>query len=491
MDNNHRANETLLDLSSIFWGFIDQWKAILLFSLIISLLITGIKYRYDSATYEAAVAAAEEAAVTVEQAEQRIAETLGALSSDDKAVVDFALGFNELIKDKYKYQSESPIMSIDPNHTEVLSITFRVNGDIDSSKRASLSDGYITTFNDESVLKVISESTAAKTAPDYIKELLSFSDPYEKLSHAPDVIISDDNTFNVFAIIPDGESADSFEKAITDVMKDRSNVLSKTIAPHTIETVSTGSSVSACNSVLAKQSDIYYSSSYLKSSLNAAIAEFTPEQAAAYSTVTQLQSVVNGADIAPETVIPEPAEPGISLKSTVLGFIAGILLYFFAFIVCMLFTEKIPSAGTAKKITRKRLLGECYQKAASSGLLSKLMHSQAVFDLRYRGKTNLEDQINEITHTLDAVSSREHIDSISVINTAENQNAFTNLIKAKAGSPLSVINWDDVNDEAVTDVSDAVISVSNDTPMKQLYSLVDLLDYYRINILGFIYMADR
>ena len=495
MDYNNRSNETLLDFSGIIWGFLEQWKAVLIFSLIISLLVTGLKYRHDIAEYNAAVTAAKENAITADQAEQRIQEILDSLSDEDRSVVNFALGFHSLISDKCKYQSESPIMSVDPNHTEVLSIIYRISGDIEPSLRSSLDDGYITAFNDYAALESVSEATSTKIAPDYIKELISFSDPYSELSKTPVSIIQDDNTFSVFVIIPEGESSDIIEGAITDIIKKKSRDLSVSIAPHTIEVVSTSSSKAVCNSVLAKQSDIYYSVSYLKSYLSTAVSEFNPQQSAAYNAVLQLQShiISNEDNIADSGLTPEPAKPEISRRVMAFGVILGILLYLFAFIMYLVFSEKIISANVAKKIIHKRLLGEYYQNNAEAGLLGKLLHSPAVSGFRYRDKNNLEEQAAAVSKALEVISSREDIDNILIVNTCSEQESFTDSIRKSCISDdisLSVLQQADFNDASIKNVNNAVISISYDTRIKQLYSLLDLLDYYRINILGFIYIAD-
>ena len=496
MDINNRANETLLDFSDIFWGFIDQWKAVILFSLIISIIVTGLKYKRDSDAYTAAITAAKENPITAEVAAQRINETLDALSDEDRSAVNFALGFYSLLSDKYKYQAESPIMSVDPNHTEILTITYRITGDIDPSLLTSLNEVYITAFNDHVALEAISDATSAKIAPDYIKELISFSDPYTALSQTPASIIQEDNTFTVYVIIPKNESSELIEGAITDVLKKKSHEYSASIAPHTIETVSVTSSATACNSVLTKQSDIYYSSSYLKSSLDGVVSGFNPQQSEAYNLILQLQSAINdnGGEAAGLSIVPEPAKPTLSKKAMVLGFVPGIFLYLFAFIICLIFSYKTGSAKIAKKITHKRLLGEFYQNTAETSILGKLLHSPTVFNLWHRGKTDLEKQAEEVSQSLDVIAAREGLENILIVNTYSGQDTFTDSIKKACSADdlsISVLQQDDINDEAFKDVTDAVLSVSTNTRVKNLYELIDLLNYYRINILGFIFTTDH
>lgn len=495
MDKNNRSNETLLDFSCIFWGFIDQWKAILFFSLIFSLLITGLKYRSDSLAYDAAVSASKESVITAEQAAKQIEDILGTLSNEDKAAVDYALGFHSLISDKYKYQTESPIMNIDHNHTEVLTITYRIEGDIDHSLRSTLNDGYITTFNDQSALETISEAVSKKIAPEYIKELISFSDPYAGLSQVPASIIQDDNSFNVFVIIPKNASPDLIETAVTDVIKKRCRDLSVSIVPHTIDTVSSGTSTSVCNGVQVKQSDVYYSISYLKGSLDTAISGLSPSQSAAYSTLIQLQNIINGnAEVMNNVTVADPIKPGVSKQFLFIGFILGILLYFFAFTIYLVLSSKIVSAKVAERVIHKRILGEYYNNVAKSSIISKLFHSPAIFNLRHRDMTDLEKQASEVSQSLDVISSREKISNIMLINTYSEQDTFTDSIKKACNSDgisLNVLQQTDINDEAFKDVSNAIISVSNNTRINKLYSVIDLLDYYHINILGFVYTASH
>lgn len=495
MNSSQRANEITLDFSCVLWDFISQWKAVFVFSLIVSILVTGFKYSQDSDAYELAVEAANETIASID-APRRIQETLDALSDDDRAAVEYALQFRRMLSDKRAYQAESPIMSLDSNHTEVVSLCFRVESMSDSSLRSSLSDGYISLFNDASALETISEATTSKIKPDFLKELLSFSDPYSALSYAPDGILKDDDTFNIFVIIPPGESADAISDAVSDVIRSRCSELSKTITPHTVRMISKTSSTTVCSSVLAKQSDVYYSISYLSGNLNVTISEMNAQQSAAYNSILQLQSVVlnpEAANAVAEAAIPD--KPAFSKRSMILGLGLGAIVYFFALILYTLLHENVLSSKIAAKVLHKRLIGECYVLRHEDTFLRKMFQSPAIFNYRYRDKTDPDKQSEVIAQSLEIVSAKEPLGKISLINTSDVQESFSELVLSACKENGLSLELVDCSRKAAAytlkGINNALISVNRNTSIKQLYSLIDLLDYYKIEILGFIYTADR
>lgn len=495
MDRSNCSNEVLLDFSCLFWDFITQWKAIIIFSLIISLLFTCIKYKRDSVAYEAAVSAANENNLTSEQLNQRIQDTLDALSPEDKAAVNYALGFYSLISDKQAYQRESPLMNVDPNHVDMISLGFKISGDLDQSLISSIDNGYLTVFNDTSALEDISNATTSEIEPDYIKEMIYYSDPSKDLSTSPDSII-EDNSFNIYVIIPPDEDSELIKNAVINTIKNKCNDLSKSVAPHSVSVISNTSSTTACSSIMSRQSDVYYSLAYMKSSLSSVLAELGNQQIAAYNTVLHLQSIATAKDDAQtEADTTVPVKPGISKRALLVGFGLGIIFYLFIFIIYTLLRDKVASSIIAKKLLHQRLIGECYSKKPDITVFQKLFHSTCVFNYRYRGKTDNREQVDSITQTLGAISAKEHISNISIINTSSDQDNLADSIIAKGKEnslSIGIIKDEDIlKDSSLIDITDAVISVSNNTCVKQLNSLIDLLDYYRINVLGFIFSADH
>ena len=85
MYSNQRSNEILLDFRGLFWSFFSQWKAFLIFALIVSMLLTGFNYKKSMDAYDAAVAEANERSLSAAEAQARIDESMGMLSSVERA----------------------------------------------------------------------------------------------------------------------------------------------------------------------------------------------------------------------------------------------------------------------------------------------------------------------------------------------------------------------------------------------------------------------
>lgn len=497
MYSEQRTNDIIFDFSCIFWDFLMQWKAVLILSLITAVLVSGIKYRKDSAEYAAAIAAANEYNITEAQAEQRIHDILDALPDEDKGFVKHALGYKSLLSEKLKYQAESPLMGIDYNHTNVMTLCFQVSGDLDSLSISSLESGYLATFNNNDTLQSLSAVTESAIDPCYIKELISFSDPSVALSQIPSELFQSDNIFYFYMIIPPNESQNNLEDSIISAFKNQCSELSSSIAPHKIELISEDFSTISCNSVYAKQADVYFSLSNLKSYFNSAVSELNEQQSAAYNTILQLQNVIEQHNTsATSSEVKTPEKSRISKRASVLGLVLGIILYFFLYIIHTLLREKVPSSGIAKKILHKRLLGEYYTLVPRERFFEKLICSPVVFKCRYRGKTDADQQSEHITQVLHTISSKQSIHNLAVITTADEQNPFLDKIKQKCEKlglsiELKHVSKDDISDKVIENIDNAILSVSNETEVNLLNTLDDMLSYYRINVVGFIFTANH
>ena len=382
MYNNQRSNEILLDFRGLFWSFLSQWKAFLIFALIVSMLLTEKKKKKSMAAYDAAVAEANERSLSAAEAQARIDESMGMLSSVERANVEYAVSIYDFIQEKQSYQRLSPLMQVDPNHTNILTLTFQVNGDLKQSDLSSLGDGYLTAFNDEDIIEAFIETTGTAYAPEYIKELISFSDPSKDSS--PSNFLNNDNIFNVFVVIPPDEDAGAFEKAVAEAIKAKGSELSKSIVQHDVDLVSAESFVAACSSILSKQTEVYYSISYLKSAYGNAYNDLNSNQIAAFNTMLRLKPLAESKTDPEPAVLPD--KPGINKRTFVTGFGFGIILYFALFVLYTLFVGKVISSKIAKKLLRYRLIGEYYEMAKDGTLLDKLFCSRTVFNRRYRGK---------------------------------------------------------------------------------------------------------
>lgn len=493
MYSNQRSNEILLDFRGLFWSFFSQWKAFLIFALIVSMLLTGLNYKKSMDAYDAAVAEANERSLSAAEAQARIDESMGMLSSVERANVEYAVSIYDFIQEKQAYQRFSPLMQVDPNRTNILTLTYRVNGDLDQSVLSSLGDGYLTAFNDADTIASVAKSSGTAYAPEYIKELISFSDPSDDSVSASSGFLNDEKVFSVFVVIPPDEDAGAFEKAVTDAIKAKSSVLSKSIAPHDVVLISSESFVSSCSSILSKQTEVYYSISYLKSAYGNAYNDLNDYQIAAFNTLLRLKSVAEG-KVDPEPLIL-PDKPGINKRTLVTGFGFGIILYFAIFVLYTMFVGKVISSKIAKKLLHCRFIGEYYEMAKDGTLLDKMFHSRTVFNHRYRGRIDTDKQTSEIVQNIKTLALKDGLNKISLIPADSSQACFSSAVKSgceKAGLNASFWGVDSGAESFdLLESSCNVITVSNHTEAGQLNQLVDALNRNGVNVVGFIYTADR
>ena len=484
-----------LDFKEIAWNILSQWKAVLLLSLVLMLIICGSQYRKDMEQYKSDVAAKEEAAkMNVLSQEERIEAVMDALPEEERAAAYFIISERDWAKKQKEYLRESILMQTDPANQRVLKIVF----DIDCENNDDvpvLVHSYMTYLYSNEVIEAIKPSIKANTENKYIEELF-----YNDGIKETDTDISGNSgTIEVSIVLPEDADAEAVASAISSAFSDYNKEKAKN-RPHSIEMAEFDVVHTYNSNNVNKRMSAFNNVNNIENTLRTAETALSASQRAAVEAVMKIKGEANndsGSDIAENTL----SKPTISKKHILLSLILGICFYIVAYIAFLIFRGCINSAADAAHHTQSRTLGEIYYAGDNKGL-RKLFHSNIISKVRYKNKRDAEGQINKLVNSLKAVCEHAGISSFSIINITgkDDTNSFTvnEILDKMADSAKSIypdaslINITDSFEESdMLSLDDALLIVSNNTKVSELEDMMSLCCDYGKKILGNVYVSER
>ena len=194
MDQNTsmRNNDAvLIDLKELLWKLLEQWKAILVFSLIIMLLFSGY-------SYVKAGAGTEESSVI-----QTPEEILAGLSEEDRAQVLNVYLESEAKEKVREYIEDSALMKLDPYNVTTLAMSWTVLSDKEINNQLVAS--YRNELDSNDVLGAVSDAWNGKYSIQQVEELTVIS---SDISEDDDENDQSGSVIELKLYIPEGESAD-------------------------------------------------------------------------------------------------------------------------------------------------------------------------------------------------------------------------------------------------------------------------------------------
>ena len=156
-----------IDLVALLKKLCVQWRAILIFSIIIGLLASGARYVKDMSAYNASLS-------TQNVSGKEAVETSG-LKQEEIDAVQQAVSQKRQIKVLTTYMTESEYMNLDAMNCRQLSILYYIKADrgLDA---ADLLAVYNEMLQSDDSVKAIKEAAGVKVPAKYIRELISAYD---------------------------------------------------------------------------------------------------------------------------------------------------------------------------------------------------------------------------------------------------------------------------------------------------------------------------
>lgn len=493
-NDSYRQVEMQINLKEVIWDLLSQWKAVLIASLIMMLLVTSAKYYKDSKTIKAVKEKTGTETALHLTKEERIQQAKKNVPKAERDAVDYYVSRQLWIIWQKEYLSKSILMNLDPSNERHLSVNYSIVADEDDIP--ALKSNYDLMSTSQLMIDKIKPIIDPDKEDRYIEELISSN------------ILTQNNVsknysngiFTITITVPDGIDADELESAIDEAVNDIKKTNEKEIAAHSI--IKTGSKdttvVNAQN--IEDRADYHIKVYNAQTALKNEQSNLSSEQKKAIETIVGIYEGKesqgaknttrndNNRGSAKTTAVKNI---GISKKYALFGFVMGAMAYAFIYLIMIIVRARINYACDAETYTHSRLLGETYEHLDHKGVES-LLHSKIVDKYRYRNKADADLQDAKIIDALTAVCEHAGVHEATLYNMAGSDKAalIERLQKEmdEQGIKLNPTEaMGDVDERSLLSVENAVFVVSPETGISYAANMADLCRNYDVQTLGTIF----
>lgn len=491
--------EFKINLKEVIWDLLSQWKAILVVSLAMMLLVTGAKYRKDTNAYEAAMHARE--AVQMEgSADERISDIIASLPDDEVATVQFLVNQLEWIETEKEYMNNSILMNTNPANQRTLLLDYYVSlSDVNEATMTALVNGYKGYLRSDNLINAVGQFVSPGVERKYISELISITDNNNSITDSA----SDGAVLEISIVLPSEADAEAVEKAMTSTLTEYSSELRNRIGEHSISLISSSETYLFNNDAVNNHNNIISAVYNLQNNAKNMQLSLSDGQKAAIESIKAIKkesseiatgSQQNIDESNQELKNNEISTPGFSKKYAVLGFVLGALVYAFIYLLIIIIRGRVNYASDAQCYTQSRLIGEVYEKTEKKGLW-KLLHSNLVNSYRYRNKMDADIQKHKASDMLEAVCRREGISDAVLINLSgeKNKELFGELAKKEVANGIKLKSIEVDEDEIgkrLLSTSNVFFAVDSETKVSYLTKVAALCNDYNVNTLGSIFVGE-
>jgi hypothetical protein len=375
-----------INIIELMWEFFLQWKPAVLFSVLFGFLLMSFVYIKDVKSYTSDISSIDSPNSLVTTLKNRLTE-------DELQMVDDVL-HNE--KKLNSYVQKLPSLSqVDSDANKYNYICFRYVVESDASSFPMIIDVLEDSIFCNDFLSLLDEinpgysDIASVTKVAYIDSpadsIVSYSDN-EILVGSNDVL--NKYTFSVNTLLLKGIDKNRLEKSITKYISDIDSKIQK-ILPHKsiiILSISEQYQIEPSkNTEITKfKSDVQE----LKKKVAADPTSFTDDQ-------KELFYILSMDDIADSNESPI-TQPNPSAKNVLIGFAAGMLIYFFFIFFIYVLTGRVRSLDDVCSCYRTRGIGEVHERRFDT-VWKRFMYSKKIYDIHYaKRKTSLDDHLTSV-----------------------------------------------------------------------------------------------
>ncbi len=479
---NRIADNVTLDLFDYLWNLIAQWKVIVIFALIISLLAMILTYVKDMRAYNNAGVQT----VTMES----LREGMG---DEDYVTVQYGVR-QKLLLEKYQaYLDIAPLQEIDPTSEHVLKTTYIVKG-ADEMTTVSLVDLYNGLFLSEDFIAGITNMLTDEGERQYASSLIVPGAVATTATSEKETTVGS-SVFAVTVILLDDMDASTVASFVEDQVSAYSKELQDVVGAHEVTMISQDETNLVNIELAAQMRDVMEYSYYIRNSVQQITTNFSENQKRLYD---MMLDEAHDKGVTEDTVVTiEPTKPGLSKRSLVLGFVVGVMLYVFAYLVLTLFAKRIHTAKECEDTLEIRTLGELHQFHAKG--IAGLFASKLFYRLKYRRFADVELQKRKIVDSLVAYTQKNPESRIELVSiapvTAEEEQQMNDIITAakEQGVDVSLLVGDVHTDtsfhRSLAKASQMVLVLcKNRTQYEDIDLCLNLANESRIEVLGNVFV---
>lgn len=507
-----------LNLADIFWKVLMQWRPIIVFSILVALAVSGIKYYKDTATYKTAVqAATEQKTKKTSYTEKDIEKLQDKLSDTELNAVENAVFNQRKILTDQKYLDSSILMQIDSQNKHVVCIDYYISGAKPKFSEL-LCRSFSSRFYDRDILKKLSQTMNEDINPSDLQKVMGelidvdYTGTTQSVSTAAgegyQVSTEVYPVITVSVVLPADTDSAAVVKAVNVSMKSISKNLNKTVGKHQLNVLESYDKYTVDNDLKDTQNRVKDEILTSQSNNATAIESFTDDQKSLYNaeilnlkdemgidaTETKNSSAKGSTSASSESDTTSAKEsgsdtnsksdtasgdksgstsasddsltslsaekPSFSKKYFAVGFIAGLFIYIVCYILLIALRHRVNSGDDITDVTGLRKFGE-YHAYTKTGF-ARFIWSKRVFEFYYRRYLNLEE-----TSKYAAVGIK------ATLTLMKNESEISDR-ESDAVTILSLDTFTQSAQKYVTSVSKTLTSIGITVDQKQL-TIADLL----------------
>lgn len=380
---NLNSGDIVIDLKEYIWRILEQWKAIVLFALIIALLFSGFMYVRLTNNSDGS------------EETKSFEDIFGELSPEDQGTIMGVLNEKRARDAVRDYINDSLLMKLDPYEVKSLSMSWSINSDESINK--SLMASYLNELSSDSIVMEVSRAWGDRYDPEQIRDLLTTIEGIPLDSEDS----GSGNMLNLFLYIPEGDDAEAAYDAIIKAFSAISKHLKDEIGDHTTTLIGNDCQIKSDNDLSDKQYSIYNKYYNLNNQVNNLKDKLTTEQKTVYERMISENHDNEDAiaEESDETIVPKVKF--FNKKRLILGFILGCALYLFAYLVYYIFSFRVRSSKYVEVVLGIRTLAEWYPEC-NNRLSDFLFKDSFIYKLHHKGHL---DRDIEVRRAISSIAS--------------------------------------------------------------------------------------
>ena len=538
-----------LNLADIFWKVLMQWRPIIVFSILVALAVSGIKYYKDTATYKTAVqATTEQKTEKTSYSEKDIKKLQDKLSDTELNAVETAVFNQRKILTDQKYLNSSILMQIDSQNKHVVYIDYYISGAKPKFSEL-LCRSFSSRFYDRDILKKLSQTMNEDINPSDLQKVMGELIDVNYTGTAQSDSMAKGNGYQVTTevypvitvsvVLPSDTDSAAVVKAVNSSMKSISKDLNRTVGKHQLNFLESYDKYTVDNDLKDKQNSVKNEILTSQSSNATAIDSFTDDQKSLYDAeILNLKEEMgidstetdntSGGDSDSESSASDTAsgdksestkasddsiasmsaqKTSFSKKYCAVGFIGGLFIYIVCYVMLIALRHRVNSGDDITDVTGLRKFGE-YHAYTKTGF-ARFIWSKRVFEFYYRRYLNLEETskyaADGIKATLTLMKNESEIsdresDAVTILSldtfTQNTQKYVSEVSKALTSTGITVVQSELTIAHLLTDATavktlgTVVLTITeNQTNYNELDEFFGIVEEYKIPVMGYVYVG--
>lgn len=387
--------EREISLEHLFWKILLGWRRLVALAVIFAILVTGMKYVKDKASYQAAL--------KEQNGTEKVDKDI-VLTKEEKQVVESAKEVQKLITDSEDYLRDSLLMNVDAFHENLLTIQFYVD--------TNYTYNYLEENEKDYVYEVIAAYTSyAKSGR--LSSALVEAGVFDIEQNFVEELIStgsSSGTFQISVLHPDVEVLENLKPIIIEAVSGQTAEISKKIAAHTIELLSDEIAYRTDTDLARRQKEQGDILESYRSRLNAAKATMSEAQLELLEMEVEKADAEAGRETEEEIIPVDP--PSVSIKYLILGVLAGGFLACVWIALEVLFSGKVQEADEIPSLYGVRMLGELTEEKKKKKFLAFIDTFLLKLKNRNKKQMSVEQQMKIICSNLELACKKENLSKL-------------------------------------------------------------------------------